>query len=96
MLKRNIVFAVAVLGSLTAVQGALAAQPAGLGYDPYYVFGASRMGDTKSHVAQSTTNAFGFDPYYVLGTVGDTKETKASSMWTVEQRTNPFGEQAGA
>lgn len=96
MFKRNLVLAVAAFSSLAAAQGALAAQPAGFGYDPYYVFGASRTVAAKAHVAQPDWNPFGYDPYYVLGNGGDVKESKTPSMSTAEQRANPFGYQAGA
>jgi hypothetical protein len=96
MFTRNCILAIATVGSLAAAQGVLAAQPAGLGYDPYYVFGASRAVDAKPHIAQPTWNTFGYDPYYVLGTVGDIKESRQSSMSAAEQRANPFGDQAGA
>lgn len=96
MFKRNLVLAVAAFGSLAAAQGALAVQPADFGYDPYYVFGASRTIVGEEHVAQPTWNPFGYDPYYVLGNGGDIKESKTPSMPTAEQLANPFGYQAGA
>jgi hypothetical protein len=96
MLKRNLVLAIATVGSLAAAQSALAVQPAGFGYDPYYVFGASRTVEAKSYTAQPDWNPFGYDPYYVLGNGGDIKDSKGSSMSTAEQRANPFGYQAGA
>jgi len=96
MFKRNLVLAIASVGSLAVAQSAFAVQPAGFGYDPYHVFGASRTVEPKSYTAQPSWSPFGFDPYNVLGYGSDIKETKKSPMSTAERPADAFGYQAGA
>ncbi|MCU0804061.1 MAG: hypothetical protein MUF79_03100 [Burkholderiales bacterium] len=96
MFKRNLVLAIAAVGSLATAQSALAVQPVGFGYDPYYVFGTARAVDAKSYSAKPAGNPFGYDPYYVLGNGTDIKESGKSPMSTAEQRVEPFAHQVGA
>ncbi|MCU0896412.1 MAG: hypothetical protein MUC55_02810 [Burkholderiales bacterium] len=96
MFKRNLVLAIAAVSSLAAAQSALAVQPAGFGYDPYHVFGASRTVAPEAYAAQPAWNPFGFDPYNVPGYGSDIKESKKSPMSTAERPVDAFGYQAGA